>query len=72
MSAERVFAGTTITEVEVRDRALAWVPEVMRFGEQDTADSADIPTDAVDDNGDEAIDAASAVGLDPVPEARAA
>lgn len=32
MSAERVFAGTYITEVEVRDRALAWVPEVMRFG----------------------------------------
>ncbi|WP_088306609.1 ParB/RepB/Spo0J family partition protein [Novosphingobium sp. B 225] len=30
-SAERVFAGTYITEVEVRERALAWVPEVMRF-----------------------------------------
>ena len=34
MSAERVFAGTYITEVEVRERALAWVPEVMRFAEQ--------------------------------------
>jgi ParB family chromosome partitioning protein len=68
MSAERVFAGTTITEVEVRDRALAWVPEVMRFGEQGTADA----TDAADDDGDEAIDVSSAVGLDPVPEARAA
>jgi ParB family chromosome partitioning protein len=32
MSAERVFAGTYITEVEVRERAVAWVPEVMRFG----------------------------------------
>ncbi|MFC3101208.1 ParB/RepB/Spo0J family partition protein [Altererythrobacter lauratis] len=31
MSAERVFSGTYITEVEVRERALAWVPEVMRF-----------------------------------------
>jgi ParB family chromosome partitioning protein len=31
MSAERVFAGTYITEVEVREKALAWVPEVMRF-----------------------------------------
>lgn len=72
MSAERVFARATITEGDVRDRALAWVPEVMRFGEQDAADSADTPTDAVDDNGDEAIDAASAVGLGPVPEARAA
>ncbi|MXO71819.1 ParB/RepB/Spo0J family partition protein [Alteraurantiacibacter buctensis] len=32
MSAERVFAGTYITEVAVRDKALAWVPKVMRFG----------------------------------------
>ena len=31
MSAERVFAGTYITEVEVREKALSWVPEVMRF-----------------------------------------
>jgi len=31
MSAERVFAGTYITEVEVRENALAWVPAVMRF-----------------------------------------
>ena len=31
MSAERVFAGTYITEVEVREKALAWVPEVMCF-----------------------------------------
>ncbi|MEO0032466.1 MAG: hypothetical protein RIS94_2224 [Pseudomonadota bacterium] len=31
MSAERIFSGTYITEVDVRDRALAWVPEVMRF-----------------------------------------
>ena len=30
-SAERVFAGTYITDAEVRERALAWVPAVMRF-----------------------------------------
>lgn len=30
-SAERVFAGNYITEAEVRERALGWVPEVMRF-----------------------------------------
>ncbi|WP_431470791.1 ParB/RepB/Spo0J family partition protein [Sphingosinithalassobacter sp. LHW66-3] len=41
MSAERVFAGTYITEVEVRERALAWVPEVMRF-----ADQPEIPADS--------------------------
>ena len=40
MSAERVFAGIYITEVEVRERALAWVPEVMRF-----ADQPEIPAD---------------------------
>ncbi len=47
MSAERVFAGTYITEVEVRERALAWVPEVMRFAGVATveveADDAQIP-----------------------------
>jgi ParB family chromosome partitioning protein len=30
-SAERVFAGDLIAEVEVKQRALAWVPEPMRF-----------------------------------------
>jgi ParB family chromosome partitioning protein len=30
-SAERVFAGTYITEADVRERALAWVPDVMHF-----------------------------------------
>ncbi|HEX8215543.1 MAG TPA: ParB/RepB/Spo0J family partition protein [Allosphingosinicella sp.] len=30
-SAERIFAGDFIGEVEVKERALAWVPEVMRF-----------------------------------------
>ena len=47
MSAERVFGGTYITEVEVRERALAWVPEVMRFAGAATveveADDAQIP-----------------------------
>ena len=33
-SAERVFAGTYIAEADVRDGALAWVPDVMRFAEQ--------------------------------------
>jgi len=47
MSAERVFAGTYITEVEVRERALGWVPEVMRFAGAAAAsveaDDAQIP-----------------------------
>ena len=29
---ERIFAGDVIAEVEVKQAALAWVPEAMRFG----------------------------------------
>jgi ParB family chromosome partitioning protein len=43
-SAERVFAGTYITEVDVRDRALAWVPDVMRFAQVDEV----VPSDGGD------------------------
>jgi ParB family chromosome partitioning protein len=48
MSAERVFAGTYITEVEVREKALAWVPEVMRFASaaQDAGEPGINPTAA--------------------------
>lgn len=72
MSAERVFAGSYITEVEVRDRALAWVPGVMRFEEHGSVDAADNPEDIEAGNSDEVIDAACADGLDVVPDARAA
>ena len=47
MSAERVFAGTYITEVEVRERALAWVPEVMRFA-RPTPEAGEANIDASD------------------------
>lgn len=32
-SAERIFAGNFITEVEVKERALAWLPAAMRFAD---------------------------------------
>ena len=32
-SAERIFAGSFITEAEVKERALAWIPAAMRFGQ---------------------------------------
>lgn len=49
-SAERVFAGTYITEAEVRERALAWVPEVMRFASSSpTEPEAETPLDASED-----------------------
>jgi len=31
-SAERIFAGDTIVEADIKARALAWVPDAMRFG----------------------------------------
>ena len=49
MSAERVFAGTYITEVEVRDRALSWVPSVMRFA-ADVPAAPEEPTSGVADD----------------------
>lgn len=45
MSAERVFAGSAITEVDVRERALAWVPGVMRFAPIDSGDGDVSETD---------------------------
>ena len=53
MSAERVFAGTYITEVEVREKAMAWVPEVMRFASAaPEADEAEIDTAGAEQGGD--------------------
>jgi ParB family chromosome partitioning protein len=44
-SAERIFAGDFIGEVEVKERALAWVPEAMRFAAPPAAEPAadDLP-----------------------------
>ena len=42
-SAERIFAGDFIGEVEVKERALAWVPEPMRFA----AAAEAVPSDAM-------------------------
>ena len=49
-SAERVFAGTYISEADVRDRALAWLPDVMRFGEPSAAEGEadEAPVDETD------------------------
>ena len=48
-SAERVFSGTYIAEADVRDRALAWVPEAMRFAEP-PAQAASPVADAIEDS----------------------
>lgn len=36
-AAEKICAGTAIIEAEVRAKAIAWVPDVMLFGEASTA-----------------------------------
>lgn len=50
-SAERVFAGTYITDADVRDRALAWVPEVLRFATPADPDDGELVDDE-DEDGD--------------------
>lgn len=58
-SAERIFAGNFITEVEVKERALAWLPAAMRFADvSDTLQVADMDADeAADTAGDAQSDA---------------
>jgi ParB family chromosome partitioning protein len=40
-SAERIFAGDFIGEVEVKERAIAWVPDAMRFAPAPVAEPAE-------------------------------
>ena len=48
-SAERVFSGNFITEVDVKDRALAWVPAAMTFA----ARTPDVPVSVSGAGGDD-------------------
>ncbi len=51
-SAEKIFAGTVPIEAEIRDAALAWVPDVMRYAEApiETDDVEPVPVN--DEHGD--------------------
>ena len=40
-SAERLFGGDVVTEPEIQERALAWLPEQMRFGPAEGEAEAD-------------------------------
>lgn len=51
---ERIFAGDFIAEVEVKDAALAWVPEAMRFGPAAPSDDTDVDANATDSGTDAA------------------
>ena len=57
-AAEKICAGTAIIEAEVRTKAIAWVPDVMLFGEDSTAAVAA----SGDDGGTAACDAGAADG----------
>jgi ParB family chromosome partitioning protein len=61
-SSERIFAGDFIGEVEVKEAALAWIPEAMRLGAAPGGTVGDAP---VSDD-EETADAAAAKGNEPV------
>jgi ParB family chromosome partitioning protein len=45
-SAERLFAGDIIVEADVKDKALRWIPDAMRFGiSQDVHDTSETVAD---------------------------
>jgi ParB family chromosome partitioning protein len=58
-SAERIFSGDFIGEVEVKERVLAWVPEAMRFAPAPAAASAEETPPWGDEPGDQTRGAAA-------------
>lgn len=60
-SSERIFSGDFIAEVEVKEAALAWVPEAMRFA---PAPVSAEPEEPEADDGVEAADGAQVIGED--------
>jgi ParB family chromosome partitioning protein len=58
-SAEKIFGGSVPIEAELREAALAWVPDVMRFSTPATAlELAPAKDESVTDSGDELQQAA--------------
>lgn len=66
-SAERIFAGDFIGEVEVKERALAWVPDAMRFVSAPAADVAAETPPWEEDPAGEAVAVAGADRTDEPP-----
>ena len=62
-SCERMFSGDFIAEVEVKEAALAWVPEVMRFAPAPVPVAPEAPEADIGDDGD-AVDGAGQTGED--------
>lgn len=51
-SAEKLFAGDILVESDIKERALAWLPDVMRFASLNPTDGATL---ASDDNDTDAV-----------------
>ncbi|WP_114952242.1 ParB/RepB/Spo0J family partition protein [Sphingosinicella terrae] len=62
-AAQRIFAGELVAEAETRARALAWVPEAMRF--TDPADAAAPPAAVPDDAAAAGMDVPAEGGAEP-------
>jgi ParB family chromosome partitioning protein len=63
-SCQKLFAGDTIVEPEIKEAALAWVPNAMRFLEGQLEDDLVEGDDLDRDDGEEAIGAESDVSTD--------
>ena len=75
-SCERMFSGDFIAEVEVKEAALAWVPEVMRFAPAPVPAAPEAPEadtggdgDAVDGTGQTGEDGLAAPAVEEIEEA---
>jgi ParB family chromosome partitioning protein len=62
-AAERIFAGSIAPE-EVKERALAWVPDAMRFAPAPTADPVEETPPWEDDATEEAVSGSNVAGPD--------
>jgi ParB family chromosome partitioning protein len=69
-SAERIFAGDFIGEVEVKERALSWVPEAMRFAPAPAADPAEETPPWEDDPVEQAVGCLRAGGSEEAADER--
>jgi ParB family chromosome partitioning protein len=59
-SAERIFAGSFITEAEVKERALGWIPAAMRFASVEAAQA-----EPAEDGSDDAMTSPQPDNADP-------
>ena len=68
-SSERIFAGDFIGEVEVKEAALAWIPEAMRFGAVSGGAVVDEPISDEEEDADAAAESSNAAVVAPIEEA---